>query len=171
LDSNGVNPVVSVYVCGSNDFSINVLVEIQARIGALVYQVAEFETPIPISEEVVLPIDFRPVFFLHPKQLNYATTISGSVSIVHEDGSIGRSQLLEPRYLAVRDQGLPHEVFDATILETEYPYGITTENERQLVQNIIDSLLPEEGLLEWVGSGVYNTKPLSESLNALQKED
>ena len=160
LKADGTSSITTLVIHGADEVDCQAYIDIKARIGGLIQPLFVKELTLPQKQEYKISIDLRPSTNLHPQQLNYATMVRGSVSFKTAPDSAYIRYKLPRRYLVVRNQPQPHEIMDESILSEYYPFGVTTAEEMEKVQEALDSLGEDEGVLSGIGSGVYTTGPL-----------
>jgi hypothetical protein len=156
LNADGTSANTTLLVRGADKDPVHVVIKAKARFGSLTEPLLDLEGDLAPQEELRISLDLSSTLDLHPEQYNYATRIKASVWFMSGDKMSGVRQVLDERYVVLSKADAPQAVSLDT-LRAKYPWGITSVEELQRVQEDLERLPVKDGVLSGIEPGVYGT--------------
>ena len=155
--ADGTSQMGSILIHGRDSEDITVRIKLRAKIGHLKFPMPAFDVNVPMGTDVTRQIDLCPFFNLHPKQLEYTLKIYGRAQVVEEGAGRSKYKMrLATRFLAFNESGNFFEFMDFETREALYPFGFTTPEGQQIVQELLLEARENNEHLEAIGPPMYN---------------
>ena len=155
--ADGTSRLGSILIHGRDNEDVTIRVKLHAVIGHLTFPFPDFTVNVAKGTDVSRQIDLRPFFNLHPKQLEYTLKIYGYAQLVEEgDGKTKFGMRFDTRFLAFNESENFFELMDFETREELYPYGFTTPEGQQMVQQLLLHARENNEHLEAIGPSMYN---------------